>query len=147
MDIVSEQDHPSSRVSCWNCSWLRGADEEFMSEQSHQRLRTRLLWRSGLLKDSQTCICGWLEAFVLVSVSHMKTVIPPPLTSGHHDPSQEPVTALRGSRTTVHQLAVFFSHQMEDGFCKDLQKNMSHDLSGAEPLWCHSSKVWRPVLL
>lgn len=46
----------------------------------------------------------------------------PPLTSGHYDPCQDFVTGVRGRATTVHQLRVFLSHQVEDGLCEELQK-------------------------
>ena len=47
---------------------------------------------------------------------------PPLLTSGHHDPRQDLVTGVRGRETTVCQLDVFLSHQVEDRLCEELQK-------------------------
>lgn len=44
------------------------------------------------------------------------------LTSGHYDPCQDFVTDVRGRETTVCQLCVFLSHQVEDRLCKELKR-------------------------
>lgn len=51
----------------------------------------------------------------------------PPLTSGHYNPRQDFVTGVRGRETTVRQLRVFLSHQVENGLCEELQKKKCRD--------------------